>query len=197
MRETELLKAKSRYNRLVRDNEKLEKVRDIFVELLEDSSVQEYLAIKDWVYFENRVLELEQLDIIKKYLHLEEKYGSFKELTDYDLVEAAFDKGIDMDNASNIYVYMGAYKIINSETQVETKNIANADYFLYRNLETTINKIVFKYKLPKFKADNRIIVFKNKRYEPDEMFYKYRVMYLRQLLLDNPTNLYPKKRLTK
>ena len=197
MTETELLTAKKKYDKLKENNRDLIILKEQFLAFAEDSRIQEYIAIKDWDYFESRVFELQQLSIIKKYLYLYEKYNGFKILTDNELIEEAFNKVINIKNQDNIYVYIESYKIDKKTKDASVRYDEEGDYFLYKNLETKENKLVFKHKLKEFKRKNKIIIFKNQHHKPIDIFYKYRIMYLRQMILDSPNKIILKKRLIK
>ncbi len=197
MTELELAKAKEKYNKLLLDNEEILKLKEKFGYFCKDSRIQEYKLLKNWDYFSNRVLELEQLDIIKKYDIICELYGGFEEKSDSELVELAFQDVFDENNQNNVYVYIGSDMVNKDNGKSKGKFHLGAQIHVFKNLETKANKVVEKKDLMKFTRKNKVIVFKNSNRDPIVLFNSYRVMYLRQFLLNNHSNLFSENKLVK
>ena len=63
--------------------------------------------------------------------------------------------------------------------------------------DNELNKIILKDNIKEFEKNNNIIYFKSKYHKPEEIFYNYRVMYLRQYLYGNEEILSDNKKLIK
>ena len=181
MTNKELSLAKDKYKNLLEKNKLLQEYHKNFLEFIKkSSSIQEYLTLLEYEdVFSNRIFSLLQDKDVKKYLLIEEKYNGYKPISDNELIELAFDNTIE--NESNTYVYISS----------------NKEYNLYKNLETSMNKIILKDNIKEFEKNNNIIYLKSKYHKPEEIFYNYRVMYLRQYLYGNEEILSDNKKLIK
>lgn len=191
MTEKNLEQAKLNYKELLEEEKRFLKIKNEFYDFVQnDSQVQEFIALKDWNYFNNRYYELMQENSVRVYLYLMEKYNNFKEKTDNDLVELAFSNIINKKDSNNIYVYLRSYN-------TESDDISNTVSHEYIDLET-LNKIVISdLDNQLFIENNKVIIFKCKHHEPIELFYYYRIMYLRQFLLDNNEHLFEEHKVKK
>ncbi|MBR3161736.1 MAG: hypothetical protein IKF19_03300 [Bacilli bacterium] len=186
MTDKNLEEAKKKYDLLIKEKKRFLKIKEEFFDfILNDQIIQEFIALKDWNYFKNRYLELTQEETVKQYLYLMSKYNNFEEKNDNDLVDEAFRCIINDNDSSNIYVYLNSYTFNEDYEKQEVKNKKDAIAHEYINLETAKKKLIPIDEIVEFKKNNQIINFKNKRYKPIELFYRYRIMYLRQFLLDN------------
>ena len=191
-----LAKAKRNYQKLLNDREVYRKRKDEFLEISDDSKIQEYIHLEGWKYFAKRVLELEKDGKIEKYLRLIEESNDFEDYIDNDLVEFSFDNIIKEEESDNIYVYIDSFDIINGR-RFNPLVKEQAGFHIYKDLETMKDKVVTREELGTFKNNHKIIVFKSKKHRPIELFYRYRIMYLRQFLLGNGERLFNHKKLVK
>ena len=191
MTDKNILQAKKRYQELIKEKEILKKKKEKFLDFsLNDRHVQEFLVLENWGYFNKRYSELMQKNTVRQYLYLMSKYNNFEEITDNELVERAFRNIIKEKDSSNIYVYLGSYTFDDNYEKIEVKSEKEAIAHEYINLETENKKMIPIDEIYNFKKDNTIITFKNKHHKPIDLFYRYRIMYLRQFLLDNNINLF-------
>lgn len=191
-----LEQAKKNYKKLLEDREIIRRNKKVFLDYYNDSKIQEFCLLDGWSYFDNRVLELKQDKRVKEYLYLLEKNNDFYEYNDNDLVEFSFDNVISDEDSNSIYVYIDSFNVINGR-RIKPLIREHADFHLYKDLETMKDRLVNGDELVTFRNNHKIITFKNKKHIPIELFYRYRIMYLRQFLLDNDERLFNNKRLIK
>ncbi len=198
MTEKNLKQAKHNYKELLKEEKNFKKKKEEFFDfILNDSIVQEFLALEGWNYFGSRYYELMQENTVRLYLYLMSKYNNFEEKKDNELVEMAFRNVIQEKDSNNVYVYLGMYTFDDYHKKVEVERKEEASIYEYMNVETELRKSVSIDDVNEFTRENKIVIFKNKRYKPIELFYKYRIMYLRQFLLDNNEILFDNKKLIK
>lgn len=200
MRKEDVVRARDNYKYLKEQNENIIKLKEQFKSLEKDRMVSEYLNLKfkDDVHSRSRLLELLQLDSVKNYIYLFEKYNGFSMMDDNDMIEASFDFLVnDYNNDCNVYVYIATYKFDNyDDGEYRTSyNDLDYDYRLYKNIETGEEVEVLYDEDISFCKKNKIIKFKHKCYNYLELYYNLRIMYLRQYLLDDKCKLFKNNKL--
>ncbi len=197
MTDKNILQAKYNYQKLLKEKEKFLKKKEKFLDfVLNDPHVQEFLALENWSFFDKRYYELMQKSTVRQYLYLMSKYNNYEEKNDNELVDMAFKNIIKEEDSDNIYVYLSSYRFDDYYEKIEVKKEREAVAHEYINLETA-NKILIPVdKIKEFKQNNKIIRFRNKHRKPIDLFYRYRIMYLRQFLLDNNKNIFNESRIT-
>ncbi len=198
MTEENLKQAKLNYKELLKEQKEFLKKKKQFYDFVQnDNQIQEFLALQNWNYFDKRYYELIQENSVKVYLYLMSKYNNFIEKIDNELVELSFNNIIKEQDSNNIYVYLKSYTFDDYYEKVEVKDKKNAIAHEYINLETKQKKIISVEDNSEFINNNRIIIFKNKHHKPEELFNRYRIMYLRQFLLDNNKYLFKNQNVKK
>lgn len=195
MRKEDVIRARDNYQYLKEQNESIIKLKEQFRELEKDKKVSEYLDLKfkDDIHSRSKMLELLQVDSIKKYIYLFEKYNGFSIMSDNDMVERAFDFFVNSpDSNCNVYVYIATYKFDDYDVgEYKTSyNNPDYDYRLYKNIETGSEVEILYNEDISFRKNNKIIKFKHKCYNYLKLYYNLRVMYLRQYLLDDECKLF-------
>ena len=132
--------------------------------------------------------------IIKEKEELIELKGQIKEietLNKEEIIIKSFE-GLNSKSASkyNLYVYIGAYVVdkygLKFDYLLTDEN--KADYYLYRNLDNSLNDvIVFPENKKNFKENNIILYFKNSS-EVEKKYSQLQTYYYQLLLTENLKN---------
>ncbi|HPF83409.1 MAG TPA: hypothetical protein PLV83_04525 [Bacilli bacterium] len=132
--------------------------------------------------------------IIKEKEELIELKGQIKEietLNKEEIIIKSFE-GLNSKSTSkyNLYVYIGAYVVdeygLKFDYLLTDEN--KADYYLYRNLDNSLNDvIVFPENKKNFKENNIILYFKNSS-EVEKKYSQLQTYYYQLLLTENLKN---------
>lgn len=161
MTEEEIKLAREKYSKLSRRKEELNNMKKRLLELEENPVVKEYLDLSNFIN-ENE----------KSYKDLNMIWDSFYQLS------------TRTKNSNNIFVYMGAYeyRLTSNDKLV---NISQADYVLYKDIETGDVFKVIPYKSKEFEKTHTVIhlpIEKDKELCYKDEFIRLRRDFFRDLL---------------
>lgn len=150
------------------------------------------LKQQEYKQMRQRILELEQNPIVQEYLNLVElvkEQSKNKRFEDHEMISNAFEElALNTNDSNNILVYMGAYKSnVLVPKLVEIKNDYNADYILYRDLETCRFFKVDIHNKKMFEKENNVIFLDDTNFSSHldyfDGFGKLTSMFFKELLV--------------